>query len=684
MPISLQQIASPKIKLETTTGQSIAIHRRLGSILFHGRDGIFETFQREGIESDSSWRRSGKWYLPFCSSSNNVKSNTANDNQNRNDYKIISSESIEAMNAFLIVLILNGEASLLFLNASNCSLVCISDIKSVSQPICADIDQKRKELLIGFTDGSLVSFAMRLQQNINMKSDNDSSTNQDVHNDSTANNNQKSTQKIVQTILRKQANINQILGLDIEDKFSLFQIVHSNITGVSLILSSEGNICCLETSTLKFLWILKRNLFKFCPIYLWMDQFGSDFVVLCRNVTDLKNKFNDSNDSGDDQPETQILEYWKPPRNNIDAQNGLFNRLELPITSKLNSLTIETIHPDLNVMIMTISDNDHIQLFSEDEKDGSLLIECSMYLKELQKETIIQPNMEIIIQPNIIDDHKTNNIEPEDLYHNSLGLSFFINSSSSLPDCPVILLSTYDNNIDIIALHIPTLSDILNKRKCMFILASQIEIKNQPMMRMKNTKLDEFVIRNQQTNNFLMYNSDVHNPYLENTEQPRSDLNDSLLSPSKVTEAGGNGNTNENMNGHMSIGDANYIKPISIIGDIYRSALSTADNEMVSMTSSMNLFSSDTMDEFTLNAEILLKNKNEKFKNEIINQNENKNENQTFLMDEKFPSYDRKLDSRGGELPFGVDMDDDQVISTAEANRVKPKRASLHSDSIDN
>jgi hypothetical protein len=684
MPISLQQIASPKIKLETTTGQSIAIHRRLGSILFHGRDGIFETFQREGIESDSSWRRSGKWYLPFYSSSNNDKSNTANEKQNRNDYKIISSESIEAMNAFLIVLILNGEASLLFLNASNCSLVCISDIKSIAQPICADIDQKRKELLIGFTDGSLVSFAMRLQQNINMKSDNDNSTNQDIHNDNATKNDQKTNQKIIQTILRKQANINQILGLDIEDKFSLFQIVHSNITGVSLILSLEGNICCLETSTLKYLWILKRNLFKFCPIYLWMDQFGSDFVVLCSNVTDQKNKFNDSNDSGDDQSEMQILEYWKPPRNNIDAQNGFFNRLELPITSKLNSLTIETIHPDLNVMIMTISDNDHIQLFSEDEKDGSLLIECSMYLKELQVESVIQPNMETIIQPSTIDVPKTSNIEPEDLYHNSLGLSFFINSSCSLPDCPVILLSTYYNNIDIIALHIPTLSDILNKRKCMFILASQIEIKNQPIMKMKNTKLDEFVIRNQQTNNFLMYNSDVHNPYLENIEQPRSDLNDSLLSPSKVTEAGGNGDTNEDMNDHISIGDANYIKPISIIGDIYRSALSTADNDMISMTSSMNMFSSDAMDEFALNAEMLLRNTNEKFKNEIKIENENKNENETFLMDEKFPPYDRKLDSRGGELPFGVDMDDDQVISTAEANRVKSEEDSLLTDSIDN
>jgi hypothetical protein len=81
---------------------------------------------------------------------------------------------------------------------------------------------------------------------------------------------------------------------------------------------------------------------------------------------------------------------------------------------------------------------------------------------------------------------------------------------------------------------------------------------------------------------------------------------------------------------------------------------------------------------------MLLRNTNEKFKNEIKIENENKNENETFLMDEKFPPYDRKLDSRGGELPFGVDMDDDQVISTAEANRVKSEEDSLLTDSIDN
>jgi hypothetical protein len=125
----------------------------------------------------------------------------------------------------------------------------------------------------------------------------------------------------------------------------------------------------------------------------------------------------------------------------------------------------------------------------------------------------------------------------------------------------------------------------------------------------------------------------------------------------------------EDMSSNVSIGDVNYIKSVSIIGDIYRSALSTADAEMMSMTSS-NIFEGEGMDEVALNSQLLLKNSKEKVRKN------SENENQSFL-DEKFPPYDRKLDSRGGELSFGVDMDDDQVISTAEGRVTSEKGTSM-------
>lgn len=680
MPISLQQLISPKVRLESASGQSIAIHRRLGSILFYSKDGIFETFQREGIESDSSWQRTGKWTLPLNNGKNNDESSE--------DFEIVSSLPVEAMSAFLIILISNGEASLLFLNAMNCSLICMSDISSVAQPICADIDQKRKELLIGFTDGSLVSFAMRLQQNINLKNNNDNNNNVNHHdnNDDKDNvkndrsntdnndnmnikNDQKLKQKVIQTILRKQININQVLGSDIEsDKFSLFHIDHSNITGILLILSLEGNICCLETSTLKYLWILDRNLFKFCPIYLWMDQFGSGFVVLCstkentdRENNDKKNKwkFNDSYDSDNDNNEIQVLEYWKPPRNHNDAQSGLFNRVELPMNGRLKNLSIETVHPDLNVMIITISNFNHIQLFHEDEKDETLSIECSMSLNDVEVE--INMNIEKNVQDN--KEMKNNNAKGtnsnKNLYDErlrmelkkSLGLSSFLKSSFSLPDSPVVLLSTHYDNIDIIALHIPTLSDIINKRKCMFILASQIEIKNQPLSSpTKNNEFEEFIKTKNPPSykkSSLISNSGSDMNFLTSVDNVDhtmnskiSDFDSSLL------------NIHENNDVNKPIG----LKSKSIIGDILTTALSSAANDMISLTSSTAF-----LGEFSLDTEISLKNENEKkIKNEIEKENEK-------IM------YERKISSSGVPLPFGKDMNDDQALNTPDKHKSKHK-----------
>ena len=151
-------------------------------------------FCREGIDVEGSWRNQGSWEIP----------------QNKSRSIVVSSVAIETMGAFSVILLRDNETSVLFLDSLNCSFISLVDLSSVVQPLCAGIDQNRKELLIGFTCGVLLSFAVRLHFD-------------PIVSDSSLTGMMKKNQKTVQIVCRKQIKIRQSLGLDLLEPFTPFR-----------------------------------------------------------------------------------------------------------------------------------------------------------------------------------------------------------------------------------------------------------------------------------------------------------------------------------------------------------------------------------------------------------------------------------------------------------------------------
>ena len=476
MSSSLQQLAPVTIKLRSSLAGCIAIHRRAESILFYSPTknggGMFEVCRREGIDVEGSWRSQGSWEIP----------------QNKSKSTVVSSVAIETMGVFSVILLRDDETSVLFLDSLNCSFISLSDLSSVVQPLCAGFDQNRKELLIGFTCGVLLSFAVRLHIDLTLP-------------DSNLTGMINKNQKTVQIVCRKQIKIRQSLGLDSLEPFTPFQIATSDTVGAMYILSCEGSICCLETSTFKSLWILKRNLFKYTPISIWADHFGSDFVVLCSSCNDLKdcplntsyvadtnigtstgikNDHEDKKQTGKDN-EIQVLEYWRPPNNQETIYQGLFNRLEIPLSGKLVSLNIETIDTDFNTIIITVTNDNQIQLYQKNNKD------CSIYLDASIEQRF---NFDLNSYKNEESESYRQSRSSHTNFRTIQSGCTFIDRTFSLPDCPVIYLSVNQNTISTVALHLPTKSLQQNYEKCSYISAAKIETSLSPLKIKKSDKND--------------------------------------------------------------------------------------------------------------------------------------------------------------------------------------------------
>ena len=531
MSTSLQQLAPVTVELESKLGRSIAIHRRLGSLLFYSSTenggGVFQVFRREGIKVEGSWINQGSWEIRYKS-------------------VLVSSAAIETMGAFLVVLSTNEETSVLFLDSLNCSLISLSELSSVVQPLCADIDQNRKELLVGFTRGVLLSFAIRL--NIN------SSFIDDAHKGSISEN-----QKMIHLVCRKQIMIRKTLGLTSLEPFTPYQIAVSDVIGATYVLSYEGSVCCLETSTFKCLWLLKRSLFKYTPVYIWVDHFGSDFILLYSSydhskekkescLINVKDKTNDNDKNDNKNYENngiQILEYWTPPNNYDDINKGLFNRIEIPLSGKLNSLSIETINTDFNTVIViasnNVSNNNQIQLYrknnknNENAKNINIILDSSLvYTNDFGTDT----HNHQIFQNRHIDAFSSKN---ERKFQN---VSTFIDGSISLPDCPVLFLSVTKNEICTVALHIPTLYQKSDHQKSLLIAASKIEISFQPkkIKNEANNEYDEFLKKFQNKSLNSQATSRIKSNNLNGTG-PKAGI---LISPSKILNKNSKMNLNKN------------------------------------------------------------------------------------------------------------------------------------------
>lgn len=326
----MQQLSIPPLFLPMPHGRqqlSVAIHRRLKSVLsFDQPDCRFDVFQAGGIDVDAKWGKSGSFVLP----------------QALKMAKVVVCLTLESLDSFLLVLLKGVSTYVVFLDAQTCDFMAMSELSSDLLPICADIDQAKRELHMGFTKGVLVSFSLRVApptKQLNAK--------QAALLPPTA------AKKVIQTISRKQTKIRALLAaMGGGEKFTFHQITHSDVINVALVLSEQGSICCVESTDHEVLWVVRRESFLRHPVWLWMDkvrdmgdgaspvslrhltpprlvstvfvstvlfplmnrfvspheQFGTDFCVLCLDADDPTNA------------EEETLEYWRPPIDHASMQ----------------------------------------------------------------------------------------------------------------------------------------------------------------------------------------------------------------------------------------------------------------------------------------------------------------------------------------------------------------------------
>jgi hypothetical protein len=129
------------------------------------------------------------------------------------------------------------------------------------------------------------------------------------------------------------------------------QLATLDLTGICLVLSKNHGITCIDTSTLDVIWYVNQGCFVLPPVKLWGDNFGSHFLVLCR----------ESGEAGEGGRE--ICEYWSPPLSYAMCEGNHFQRAVLPLRGPLLSATIETIGEGLGLLVSIVSNNRHIQLW---------------------------------------------------------------------------------------------------------------------------------------------------------------------------------------------------------------------------------------------------------------------------------------------------------------------------------
>ena len=339
----LQQLSIPPLFLPREKGrqqESVAIHRRLKTILsFDAPDFRFDVFEAGGIDIDQKWSKIGSFYLP----------------ESLKQAKVVVSLTIESLDSFLLVLLKDNITFVLFLDAKNGDFIAISELSSDVIPICADMDQNTRELHMGFSKGIFVSFTLRLTAPTGNRNNNAAASNQGGL--------FPPSKKTIQTISRKQSKMRQLLASSLGDteKFTFHQITHSDVINVALFLSEQGSITCVDSTDHEVLWIVRRDSFVRHPVWLWMDKFGSDFCVLCL-------------DPHDTLAEGETLEYWRPPIDYTSMQGGEFQRVQLPLTDTLVGLAMETLHPGLDLVVMCVTVNDHVQCFRSDDKLGGMTL----------------------------------------------------------------------------------------------------------------------------------------------------------------------------------------------------------------------------------------------------------------------------------------------------------------------
>jgi hypothetical protein len=299
----------------------------------------------------------------------------------------------------------------------NANLVNTVRLPNSQNEICADFDQKRKEIILLSKNCELKSYAVRLVL-------------------TTLKNGTSQSQ--YHAIYRMQTRMpSDLINPPV-------QLICQDVPGSTLILTSNGTISCWETSGLEILWHIGSSRFLQPPVRIYADRFGPAFCLLCSS--------NSSN----------ALEMWIPPPTLTQAMASTFERFIIPIQASILQLKIETIGDDFGTSIMIIQSNRHAQLWVWNSVQHSLCRHSDLLLTA-QSQTFssfcFPP-----LSSELSTDPATPIMEPINHFNEALNRSLPLtvgdfSVARGLPGCRVIYAAFSSSCSCLLSLHSPSLPD---------------------------------------------------------------------------------------------------------------------------------------------------------------------------------------------------------------------------------
>ena len=252
----------------------VAFHRlnRIAAIYF-GSHAQFDFYECKAL-FELQWQKVGSW-----------KASTIFKN-------VIAVKAMEAYPLFAVVG-LGENGTYIALLGFDGSVKVNHLISHRKDALCADYNQKTREFFIGFDNGTLMC----------------------VYTNSHPAKNEYTI------------TVKKVIKVHSDSNEKPKQILTQDLIGMVYILTSSGNIFCLETTKFDLVYSISRIAFMIPPIRLYCDKFGTDFLVHCSNPDRTKEQ----------------LECWHPPEDYAACRIGRFDRFTVPIPAQIVGLSFESV-----------------------------------------------------------------------------------------------------------------------------------------------------------------------------------------------------------------------------------------------------------------------------------------------------------------------------------------------------
>jgi hypothetical protein len=257
----------------TEADQAVVAFHRLHRMaaLYYPSHRQFDIYECKAV-FDLQWKRVGSW-------------------KPTSEYKnIIAVKALEAYSIFAFIGARDDGTHISFVGFDG-SVKSNRRISHRTDPLCADYNQKTREFFVAFENGSLVCAYSSLKNN--------------------------EFTITVKKVIKVQSDANQ------KPK----QVVTQDLIAVLFVLTTNGNILCIDTTKFDLVYAISGGAFTLPPLSLHCDKFGTDFVVRCANADRTKEQ----------------LELWHPPEDYASCRIGRFDRFTIPISAKIVGLTFESV-----------------------------------------------------------------------------------------------------------------------------------------------------------------------------------------------------------------------------------------------------------------------------------------------------------------------------------------------------